>query len=111
MNQEKSRVPVDLAVYIADIVQIRVLAEKESPTKDDLRLIRESAVRLDSILEGRLTPDLKNRMTEVSIKWANEVYPITIEGLANAAASASAPEEIRSGKSNKRSKRRLSTTE
>jgi hypothetical protein len=70
MDQKQEQVPQDLAVWIADLVQIQVLADKKSLSAEELGLIKESAGRLLNVLEGRLTPDLISRMTAVAREMA-----------------------------------------
>jgi hypothetical protein len=65
MAQESSKIPVDLAVWIADVVQIQALSEAPV-SAENARVIRESADRLMDVLEGRLSPELQARMTEVA---------------------------------------------
>jgi hypothetical protein len=76
MESERSQnqsVPPDLAVWIADVVQIQTLASKRPISDEHADLIKESADRLMDILDGRLSADLRHRMTEVAIEMANAV--------------------------------------
>jgi len=76
MENERSQnqnVPADLAVWIADLVQIKTLARVRPISDEHADLIVESADRLMDVLEGRLSADLRHRMTEVAIEMANAV--------------------------------------
>ena len=59
--------------WIADVAQIRTLASKTPISDENAELIRQSADRLMDVLEGRLSPDLRHRMTAVAIEMANAV--------------------------------------
>lgn len=76
MENERSQnqnVPPDLAVWIADLVQIRALARVRPISGEHADLIEQSANRLMDILEGRLSPDLQERMAEVAMAMAEAV--------------------------------------
>jgi hypothetical protein len=69
MENERSQnqsVPSDLAVWIADVVQIQTLSSKTPISDENAELIRQSADRLMDVLEGRQSPDLQRRMAEVA---------------------------------------------
>ena len=72
-KSQNQSVPPDLAVWIADIIQIRTLAGVRPISDEHADLIGQSADRLMDILEGRLSPDLRHRMTAVAIEMANAV--------------------------------------
>lgn len=76
MENEKSQnqsVPPDLAVWIADIVQIKSLARVRPISDEHADLIEQSANRLMDVLDGRLSPELKERMATVAIEMAEAV--------------------------------------
>jgi hypothetical protein len=60
-------------VWITDVAQIRTLASKTPISDENAELIRQSADRLMDVLVGRLSPDLRHRMTAVAIEMANAV--------------------------------------
>ena len=70
---QNQNVPPDLAVWIADVVQIQTLASKTPISDENAELIRQSADRLMDVLNGRLSADLRHRMTAVAIEMANAV--------------------------------------
>jgi len=71
MAHENSQiVPADLALWIADVIQIQALAS-QTPVSDEMaKVIYDSATRLLDVLEGRLTPDVQARMAEVAKEMA-----------------------------------------
>lgn len=76
MENEKSQsqsAPPDLAVWIADIIQIKTLARVRPISDEHADLIEQSASRLLDILDGRLSPELRQRMTAVAIEMAEAV--------------------------------------
>jgi len=76
MENERSQnqsVPPDLAVWIADLVQVSTLARVRPISDEHADLIAESPDRLMDILNGRMSPELRHRMTEVAIEMANKV--------------------------------------
>jgi hypothetical protein len=60
-------------VWIADVVHIQTLASKTPISDENAELIRQSAGRLMDILDGRLSADLRHRMTTVAIEMADAV--------------------------------------
>ena len=70
-KSQSQNVPPDLAVWIADLVQIRTLADKTPISDENAELIRQSADRLMDVLDGRLSPELQERMVEVAREMAN----------------------------------------
>ena len=72
-KSQSQNVSPDLAVWIADVVQIQTLASKTPISDENAELIRQSADRLMDILDGRLSPELQRRMVEVATEMANAV--------------------------------------
>lgn len=72
-QSQNQSVPLDLAVWIADVVQIQTLASNTPISDERAELIRQSAGRLMDILEGRLSPELLERMTHVAAVMAEVV--------------------------------------
>jgi len=60
-------------VWIADVVQIQTLASKTPISDENAELIRQSADRLMDILDGRLSPELQQRVVEVATEMAKAV--------------------------------------
>lgn len=76
MENAKSQnpdVPPDIAVWIADVVQIKTLVRVRPISDEHADLIKQSANRLMDVLEGRLSPDLLERMSAVATEMANAV--------------------------------------
>ena len=55
------------------MVQIKTLSRLRPISDEHADLIEQSATRLMDVLEGRLSPDLKERMTTVAIEMATAV--------------------------------------
>jgi hypothetical protein len=72
-KSQNQSVPPDLAVWIADIIQIKTLAGVRPISDEHADLIQQSANRLMDILDGRLSADLRHRMTAVAIEMAEAV--------------------------------------
>ena len=60
-------------MWIADVVQIQTLASKTPISDENAELIRQSADRLMDILDGRLSPELQQRVVEVATEMAKAV--------------------------------------
>jgi hypothetical protein len=72
-KSQNQNVPPDLAVWIADVVQIQTLAAKRPISDEHAELIKQSADRLMDVLDGRLSPELQTRMIEVARQMATEL--------------------------------------
>lgn len=73
MENEKSQnqsAPPDLAVWIADVIQIKTLARHRPISDEHADLIEQSASRLMDVLDGRLSPELRERMAAVATEMA-----------------------------------------
>lgn len=72
-NNTAQEIPQDLAVWIADVVQIQVPASETPVSDDHAKLIKESADRLLNVLKRRLTSDLQARIIAVAREMAQAI--------------------------------------
>lgn len=72
-QKESQEIPQDLAAWIADVIQIQVLAGQKPVSDNAADRIKESAERLLNILDGRMSPELQRRMIETAKRMAMDM--------------------------------------
>ena len=67
-SNQQTETPPELALWIADVVQVETLSKLTSKeiTDEHLQLIQASAGRLWGVLQGVLTPEQQSRMRLVA---------------------------------------------
>lgn len=78
--ENPDQVNQDVAAWVADVVQIKVLAAKRPISESSADRIVESAGRLLDILEGRLSPELQKRLVEIAERMTGELAVASVEG-------------------------------